>query len=187
MPKVLLSPSTSLYPLPVVLVSCAAEGKRPNLITLAWCGVICSEPPMLSVSVRPHRYSSPLLKAAGEFVLSLPDVDILRKVDACGMISGAEVDKFAHIGLTPLPATRVKAPLVAECPVNMECEVRQVLSLGTHDIFLSEILAVHADERVLGPGGGIDLARLQPFTYMLGEYWSLGQKVGFYGCSQRPE
>ena len=179
-----LKPSTALYPVPVVLVSCADVEHRPNMITLAWVGTVCSEPPMLSISIRPHRHSYGLVKKSGEFVVNIPSLALLEKTDKAGLISGRDVDKFATLGLTPVKAQRVAAPLIAECPVNIECAVRHTLRLGAHEMFIGEILAVHADESVLDANGEIDFTKAAPFCFNLGEYWSLKEKVGGYGFSQ---
>ena len=185
MAKKALRPSTSLYPVPAVLVSCADAGGRPNMITLAWVGTVCSEPPMISISIRPHRHSYALVKNSGEFVVNIPSLALLEKTDKAGIISGRDVDKFAALALTPVKAQRVAAPLIAECPVNIECVVRHSLHLGSHEMFVGEILAVHADESVLNAKGEIDFVKAAPFCFNLGGYWSLKEKVGSYGYSKK--
>lgn len=185
MPKVERDPATELYPVPAVVISCAdAEGKA-NLITLAWVGTVCSEPPMLSIAIRPGRHSHALVKQSREFVVNIPRADQVKAVDLCGSISGRSQDKFAAAKLTPEPAKYVKAPLVKEFPVNIECRVRETLSLGTHELFIAEILCVHADEGVLDEGGDLAAAKLDPLAFVNGEYYSLGQLVGSYGFSKK--
>ncbi len=177
-------PEAALFPLPVVLVTCVDKAGRPNVITLAWAGIVCSEPPMLSVSIRPGRYSYGLIKEQKEFTVNIPTTAIMRETDICGTVSGRSEDKFKLTGLHTEPAKEVKAPLIRECPVALECKVRDSRMLGTHEMFIAEIVAVHVEESVLGPSGKIDLAKAGPFSYNWGEYWSIGQKVGHYGCSK---
>ena len=144
MVKQLWKPGNMLYPLPVVMVSLADRDGRPNIITLAWVGTVCTNPPMVSISVRPERYSYPILKETGEFVINLTTKELAFATDYCGVKSGRDVDKFKEMGLTPIPASEVKAPMIKESPVNIECKVRQILPLGSHDMFLADVVAVHA-------------------------------------------
>ncbi|MGE5415838.1 MAG: flavin reductase family protein [Acidobacteriota bacterium] len=177
--------ATILYPVPTVLVSCVDEAGKPNMITLAWVGTVCSEPPMLSISVRPSRYSHKLITMTGDFVVNIPSIDQLKQTDYCGVVSGADVDKFAATGFTAIPATKVKAPLIKECPVNIECVVRQTLNLGAHDMFIGEIVATHYNEEVLDAKGRLDVNKVKPFVYNgAGEYWGIDSEVGFYGFSK---
>lgn len=180
--KRLLGPRTALVPTPVVLLSCKGKKGRPNLITLAWAGVCCSEPPIIGVAIRPkNRWSHHLVKESGEFVANIPTEKIASQVDFCGTVSGKDHDKLKETGLTPIPAAKVKAPLVAECPVNMECKVVKVLKLGTHDLFLGQVLEVHADETLFTSEGGPDFARMKPYVYTIRDYYTLGKKLGKYG------
>ena len=149
MGKQLWKPGNMLYPLPVVMVSLADRDGRPNIITLAWVGTVCTNPPMVSISVRPERYSYPILKESGEFVINLTTKELAFATDYCGVKSGRDVDKFKEMGLTPIPASEVKAPMIKESPVNIECKVRQILPLGSHDMFLADVVAVHADEKYI--------------------------------------
>jgi len=175
---------TSLYPLPCVLVSCAAPEKRPNIITVCWTGIICSEPPQCYVSIRPERHSYEIIKTAGAFVINLPMASMIRKVDWCGVKSGRDFDKFAHCGWTPESAGQVNAPMIKECPVNIECRVKKVLPLGTHDIFLAEIISVRVSRRFLDRGSGaFDFAAFRPVCYVHGKYYELGSEMGFFGFS----
>jgi len=182
--KVTKSPWTALFPCPVALVTCVDSEGKPNVITLAWVGTVCSDPPTLGLGIRPKRYSYKLIEDCGEFVVNVPNKDILRDVDFCGMVSGREVDKFSETGLTPQPAEKVKPPLIQECPINMECVVKKKLPLGTHHLFLGEIVHVHVDEDILNENGEIDFSRVAPFVYNDGEYWSLHKKIGIYGFSK---
>ncbi|MDY7078442.1 MAG: flavin reductase family protein [Chloroflexota bacterium] len=184
MAKVTKKPTTVLYPVPAVLVSCGI-GQRANIITLAWVGTLCSEPPLLGIGVRPGRYSHGLIKEVGEFVVNLPDVEQVRWVDYCGMVSGRDEDKWAACGFTPAPAMEVQVPVIAECPVNIECRVQQVLSLGSHDLFTGEVLAVQMDEAVLDERGRLDLAKAKPFAFLGREYRQVGGQLGTFGYSKK--
>jgi flavin reductase (DIM6/NTAB) family NADH-FMN oxidoreductase RutF len=182
MAKISKRPSTYLYPVPVIMATCGAE--RPNIITLAWVGTVCSDPPMVGIGVRPDRHSHTLIEEAGEFVINIPGEDLLEITDRCGHVSGRDVDKFNAFGLTPEPASEVKTPLIAECPVNMECKVVQKIALGAHDLFLGEVVAVHVEEDVLDERGRrIDYSKAKPFVLTFAEYRGLGAHIGAYGCS----
>ncbi len=183
MAKRALKSSTALYPVPVVMVTCGRE--RPNIITLAWAGTVCSDPPMLSISVRPSRYSHHLLMQNRDFVVNIPSREQLEAADICGTVSGSKVDKFAAAHLTPLPATKVGAPLIAECPVNIECSVVHVLSLGTHDMFVARIEVVHADEEVLDARGNVDYTLARPIAYLPNNYWAIGGELAKYGFTAK--
>jgi flavin reductase (DIM6/NTAB) family NADH-FMN oxidoreductase RutF len=178
--------SPALLPTPVVLLSVAGHGKeQPNIITLAWVGTVCSDPPMLSVAIRPSRHSRRLVNAAREFVVNVPNASQLTEVDLAGVWSGAEHDKFKELGLTASPASRVNAPLIEECPINMECVVQHQLLLGTHDLYIAEIVAVQYDEEVLDERGHLRTRAIEPIAYVEGEYWSLGDRIGVYGGAAR--
>jgi flavin reductase (DIM6/NTAB) family NADH-FMN oxidoreductase RutF len=180
--KIERKPSTALLPTPVVLLSVAGHGKeKANLITLAWVGTVCSSPPMLSVAIRPSRHSHSLVDAAREFVVNVPRAGQVAQVDLAGVWSGAEHDKFKELGFTARPAKHVAAPLVEECPINIECVVRHQLALGAHDLYIAEIVAVHYDEEVLDSRGRLKTAALDAMAYVDGEYWSLGERLGSYG------
>ncbi|MGE5507679.1 MAG: flavin reductase family protein [Chitinophagales bacterium] len=178
-------PGNLLNPVPVVLISCQGEQGPPNLLTVAWTGTVSSEPPMLSISVRPERHSHRLIEETGEFVVNLPSERHVFATDYCGVTSGRTVDKWAAMHLTPAPATSVRPPLVAECPVNLECRVEQVLSLGSHDLFLARIVAVDVDEDLIDPRGRLNLGKAGLVTYLHGEYWSLKKPLGRFGFSVR--
>ncbi|RPJ75823.1 MAG: flavin reductase family protein, partial [Desulfobacteraceae bacterium] len=167
-PKLSWKPANLLSPIPAVLVSCGGtQGTAANLITIAWTGSICSDPVMLSISVRPERHSHGLIAAGGEFVVNLPSAAQARAVDRCGMVSGRTADKFAETGLTPAAALTVGCPIVRECPVNIECRVRRTLDLGSHSLFLAEVLAVQVDAGLVDAKGRLrlDKAGLLAFAH----------------------
>jgi len=181
-----LSPTTLLFPTPVVLVTCVDETGKPNIITLAWVGVVNSDPPMIGISIRLERYSHACVKRSREFVVNLPSEEMVRKVDACGVLSGKETDKFSSMGWKQVPAQKVKPPLIDECGVQMECKVKEVISLGSHDLFLGEIVALHVKEEVQKEKGRIDITKALPLVFCPGanEYWSLGKCIGHYGFTK---
>jgi flavin reductase (DIM6/NTAB) family NADH-FMN oxidoreductase RutF len=179
--KIERRPSTALLPNPVVLVSASAGAGAGNFLTIAWVGTVCSSPPMLSVAIRPSRYSHDLVSREREFVVNIPSVDQLEGVDIAGVWSGREHDKFAELGFTPLPASKVGASLIAECPINLECVVRHQLGLGVHDLFIAEIVAAHYDEELLDTRGRLKPKDVHPITLVNNEYWSLGERIGLYG------
>ena len=178
-------PGNMLYPVPAVLVSCQGKDTKPNLITIAWAGTVCSSPPMVSISVRPERYSYGMIRETGEFVINLTTEELVRATDYCGVVSGKEVDKGERMRLTPMPSQVVKAPGVKESPVNLECKVTQVLELGTHHMFLAEIVAVHVDEKYMDEKGKFNLENSNPVAYSHGTYFALGDELGRFGYSVR--
>lgn len=180
MPKQRQGLRPGLFPTPAVMVSCQNGQGKPNIVTLAWAGVACSEPPMLSIAIRPSRLSHEIISRSGEFVVNIPGARQLRATDICGTVSGRDVDKFAAANLTPVAANKVKAPLIEECPVNLECIVRHKLSLGSHDLFIGEVVAVHVSSEYLDAKGGWDFGKMQPFAYCPSTYWSLGQQIGVH-------
>jgi flavin reductase (DIM6/NTAB) family NADH-FMN oxidoreductase RutF len=184
MAKVTRKPATVLYPIPAVLVSCGV-GQQANIITLAWVGTLCSEPPLVGIGVQPSRHSHALIEEVGEFVVNLPDASQVKWVDYCGVVSGRNEDKWAACGFTPAPATEVLVPLIAECPVNIECRVRQTLSLGSHDLFIGEVVAVQIDEAVLDERGRLDFVKAGPFAFLGGEYRQVGERLGTFGYSRK--
>ena len=176
--------STLLNPEPPVLVSCGSM-EAANLITIGWTGTICTQPSMVSISVRPERYSYQLIKDSGEFVINLPTRKLVRAVDWCGVKSGRDYDKFAEMKLTPLPASTVSCPILPESPVNLECQVTQVIPLGSHDLFLAKVTAVDVDEALLDEKGKLCLERADLIVYSHGEYFALGKQLGTFGYSVR--
>jgi flavin reductase (DIM6/NTAB) family NADH-FMN oxidoreductase RutF len=177
--KVIKRPSTALYPVPAILVSCGRQ--QPNIITLAWVGTLCSDPPALGIGVRPSRFSHGLIAEAGEFVVNVPRADQVGIVDYCGQVSGRDVDKWAACQLSPVPAAEIQTPLIAECPVALECRVTQQLRLGAHDLFVGEVLAVQVDQDILDERGRLDYVKARPLAYVGGTYWGLGELLGRYG------
>lgn len=172
-----------LYPIPAVMVSCGREGETPNIITVAWAGNICSSPAMLSISVRKERYSYDIIRQTGEFVVNLTTRSLTRAADWCGVRSGRDHDKFAEMNLTMQQSQRISAPGIAESPVNIECRVRQAVELGTHDLFIAEVMCVTVDEDLLDDKGRLDLGRAELTAYSHGEYFMLGDKLGKFGYS----
>ena len=172
-----------LYPLPVVMVSVADKDGRPNIITIAWAGTICSNPPMVSISVRPERYSHGIIKETGEFVINLTTKELAYATDYCGVKSGRDVDKFKEMKLTPVSGTQVKAPLIGESPMCLECKVKEVKSLGSHDMFIAEVVAVHADEKYMDEKGKFHLENADPIVYSHGSYVTTGEIIGTFGYS----
>ena len=176
--------SALLGPVPPVLVSCG-EGETTNLITVAWAGTICTQPPRVSISVRPTRHSYGLIKESGEFVINLPTTALAKAVDWCGVKSGRDVDKFAAMGLHAAPASKVGCPLLAESPVSLECKVFQCLELGSHDLFLADVVAVDVDEALLDSAGKLHLEKAGLLAYAHGDYYALGKQLGKFGWSVR--
>ncbi|HJA26333.1 MAG TPA: flavin reductase family protein [Candidatus Fournierella merdigallinarum] len=176
--------SALLGPVPPVLVSCGA-GEKANLITIAWAGTVCTQPPRVAISVRPTRHSYGLILESGAFVVNLPTTALAKAVDWCGVKSGKEVDKFAALGLHTAPAAKVSCPLLAESPVNLECKVFQRLSLGSHDLFLADVVAVDVDEALLDSAGKLRLERAGLLAYAHGDYYALGRQLGKFGWSVR--
>ncbi|MCH5344782.1 MAG: flavin reductase family protein [Acetatifactor sp.] len=185
MSKELWKPGNMLYPLPVVMVSMTDRDGKYNIITLAWVGTICSDPPMVSISVRPERYSHPILKETGEFVVNLTTRELAFATDYCGVKSGRDVDKFREMNLTPLSGKEVAAPLIAESPVCIECKVKQILPLGSHDMFVAEVVAVHADSRYMDENNRFCLEKAEPIVYSHGSYLTCGEQLGTFGYSVR--
>ena len=179
-------PGTMIYPLPAVLVGCGDAPDNWNLLTVAWTGTVCTDPPMCYVSVRPERHSYGIIRRTGEFVINLTTRGLARAADWCGVRSCRDYDKFREMGLTPGKALKVAAPIVEESPVSIECRVRQVLELGTHDMFLAEVVAVQVDADYIDPATGrFCLERACPIVYSHGEYFALGEALGHFGWSVR--
>lgn len=183
--KTLWQPGNLLYPVPAVMVSCQRPGERPNIITVAWAGTVCSSPAMLSISVRPERYSYDIIKETGVFVVNLVNRDLVRAADYCGVRSGRDVDKFGEMGLTPMPSRHIPVAGIAQSPVSLECKVTQAIPLGSHDMFLAEILGVAVDGSYLDDAGKFHLNECGLVAYSHGEYFQLGEKLGKFGYSVR--
>lgn len=184
MARINLPPSTALSPLPPALVSCGTM-EKPNLITIAWTGILCSAPPKTYISVRPERYSYNIIKEHGEFVINLPSTAIAKEVDFCGIKSGRDIDKIKETGLTLLPALYVAAPIVAQCPISLECKVDRIIPLGAHDMFIADIVGVSIDENCAGTPRGVDMEKSDLLAYLNGDYFAIGQKIGNFGYSAK--
>lgn len=181
--KIQWKPGNMLYPVPAVMVSCKREGEKPNIITVAWAGTVCSSPAMLSISIRPERYSYDIIKDTGEFVVNLVTRDLVRATDYCGVKSGKHVDKFKEMNLTPCPSNVIKSPGIKESPVNIECRVAKIKSLGSHDLFLAEIVGVNVDGQYMDEKDKFYLNKAGLVSYSHGEYFELGEKLGSFGYS----
>ena len=176
-------PGNMLYPLPVVMVSCADGKGNTNILTVAWAGTVCTNPPMLSISVRPERYSCGMIRETGEFVVNLTTEKLVRATDLCGVKSGRDVNKWEAAGLTPVPAKQVKAPLIGESPVNLECRVEKEIALGSHIMFLARVVSVSVDEAWLDEKGSFHLEWANPICYSHGKYFQRGKEIGKFGFS----
>ncbi len=185
MSKINFKPGNMLYPLPAVLVSCADKDGRSNLLTVAWAGTICTNPPMVSISVRPERYSYDLIKTTKQFVINLTTEELAYATDYCGVRSGRDVDKWKECHLTPIPADTVDCPLVEESPVNIECHVEEIKELGSHHMFIARVTAVHVDEKYMDEKNTFHLNDSKLLAYSHGTYYSLGKKLGTFGYSVR--
>ncbi len=189
MPFIDITPGTLLSPTPVVMVSCASETEKPNIITIAWAGTVNSSPPMLSVSVRPNRFSHHIIKDSGEFVVNLVSRELAKATDFCGVKSGADLDKFDACGLTPLkPQSMRYAPAIAQAPFFLACKVHQTIELPSHTMFIGQIVENGVQESLLDADGRIAMERANLTAYCHGEYFGLAEKLGFFGYSiARPE
>lgn len=185
MAKQLWKPGNMLYPLPVVMVSLCGKDGQKNIITIGWTGTICSDPAMVSISVRPERYSHQMLLDTGEFVINLTTKELAYATDYCGVKSGRDVDKFKEMNLTAIPGAKTGAPMIQESPVNIECVVKERIPLGTHDMFLAEVVAVHADERYMDEKNRFHLEWAEPIVYSHGSYLTTGESLGTFGYSVR--
>lgn len=172
-----------LYPVPAVMISCQRPGEKPNIITVAWAGTICTSPAMVSISVRPERYSYDIIKDTKEFVINLTTKELVYATDFCGVRSGRDVDKFAEMKLTPVRMRNVSAPGIGESPVNIECRVTEIKELGSHHMFLAEVLGVAVDGKYMDETGKFDMNICGLAAYSHGEYYALGEKLGTFGYS----
>ena len=180
-------PGNMLYPVPAVMVSCGLPDEKPNIITIAWAGTVCSSPAMVSISVRKERYSHHILKESGEFVINLVTKDLVRAADYCGVRSGRDVDKFAEMHLTPFPSRTIATPGIAESPVNIECKLTEIKELGSHDMFLAEVTAVSVNPKYMDEKGKFHLNDIGLTAYSHGEYFELGKKIGSFGYSVKKQ
>ena len=173
-----------IYPLPAMLVSCGASPEEYNLFTAAWVGTICSDPAMCYVSIRPERLSHGIVERNMAFTLNLTNRDLARATDWCGVRSGRDFDKWREMGLTPVKSETVAAPYIEEAPVSIECRVRDIMRLGTHDMFIAEVVAINAEEKLIDKGtGAFQLNHAKPLAYSHGKYYGLGEKIGGFGFS----
>ena len=182
MSKVVWKGGTLLSPVPPVMVSCG-DMENSNIITIAWTGIINSNPPKTYISVRPQRHSFEIIKNTKEFVINLTPASLVKEADYCGIYTGKKVDKFEKCKLTKSPAQTVGCPLIEECPMNLECKVTDIVELGSHHMFIADITAINVDESLLGEGGKLDLGKAKLAAFAHGEYFELGKKIGTFGFS----
>jgi flavin reductase (DIM6/NTAB) family NADH-FMN oxidoreductase RutF len=183
MAKIQWKPGNMVYPLPAVMVSCADKAGNSNIITVAWTGTVCTNPPMAYISVRPERHSYQMIRETGEFVINLTTTELAFATDFCGVRSGRDVDKFSEMKLTKEQGSVVAAPVIAESPVNIECKVREVQELGSHHMFLADVVAVHVDDQYMDEKQKFELGMAGLLAYSHGEYYNLGKQVGTFGYS----
>lgn len=179
-------PGTLIYPLPAAMISCGSTPEEYNIITLSWLGTICTNPPMCYISVRPERHSYEIIKRDMEFVINITTEDLAFATDWCGVRSGKDFSKFDEMKLTPRKASIVQVPIIEESPLNIECRVREILSLGSHDMFIADVVNVKADEKYIDPETGkFSLESAKPIAYSHGQYYGLGEKIGGFGWTVR--
>ena len=176
--------SALLAPVPAALVTCGTA-ENPNVLTIGWTGIVCTHPPMTYISVRPERFSHDIIKNSGEFVINLTTSAMCRETDFCGVKSGKDTDKFKECGFHTLPAQKIAVPIIEECPVSLECKVTEAKPLGSHTMFLAEIVGIDVDEQYLDSKGKLNLQQCGLMAYAHGEYFSLGRKLGDFGWSVR--
>lgn len=182
--KVPFKPGTLIYPLPAVMVSCGDQPDNYNIVTVAWTGTLCTDPPMCYISLRPERHSYGIIERTGEYVINLTTATLARATDWCGVRSGRDHNKFSAMHLTPQPAQIVKAPLIAESPLNIECRVEEIRPFGSHHMFISRVVAVNAEETLIDKTtGAFQLNHTRPLAYSHGKYYALGEKLGGFGFS----
>ena len=187
MSKINWKSGNMLYPLPVVMVSCQRKDERPNIITVAWAGTICSDPVMVSISVRKERFSHGIIAETGEFVINLVTQDLVYATDYCGVKSGRDVDKFKMMNLTPVAINGVKAKAIGESPLSLACRVKEIKELGSHDMFIAEVVGVMVDDKYMRDDGKFELNDSKLVAYSHGEYYGLGKKLGKFGYSVKKQ
>ena len=186
MEKISWKPGTMIYPLPVVMVSCGAKREDYNIITVAWTGTICTDPAMCYISLRPERHSYDIIKRNREYVINLTTRDLAFATDWCGVKSGRDQDKFSAMGLTPIAATKVKSPMIKESPINIECVVKEIKELGSHHMFISEVVALNADDKYIDlKTGAFMFNYARPICYSHGKYYETGKMIDRFGFSVR--
>jgi flavin reductase (DIM6/NTAB) family NADH-FMN oxidoreductase RutF len=183
MGKAVWKPGTLVYPVPAVMISCGDAVENYNILTIAWTGTINTNPAMTYISVRPSRYSYEIIKRTGEFVINLTTQQLTKATDFCGVRSGRDINKFKYLNLTPVAASVIKAPLIDESPVNIECKVSQIIPLGSHDMFMAEVVAVNVDDKYIDETGKFWLERSNPICYSHGQYYGLTKSLGHFGFS----
>lgn len=184
MGKVSWKPGTMIYPLPALMVSCGSDESNYNILTVAWTGTVCTNPPVCYISLRPERHSYEIIKRTGEFVLNLTTRALARATDWCGVRSGRDFNKFSEMHLTPIKGEVVSAPVIAQSPLNIECKVRQIVPLGSHDMFIADVVNVQADDSLIDlKTGHFDLEKAQLIAYSHGQYYELGRRIGKFGWS----
>lgn len=186
MGKLLWKPGTFIYPVPAVMVSCG-DMEKSNIITVAWTGTICTDPAMAYVSIRPERYSYDIIKETGEFVINLTTEELAFATDYCGVKSGRQIDKFKELKLTKEKAAHLNCPMIAQSPVNIECKVKEIKELGSHHMFLAEVLAIHVDEKYMDDKEKFEMEKCNLMAYSHGQYYSLGNHIGKFGFSVKKE
>ena len=183
MSKTSFKPGNMIYPLPAVMVSCGDIDSDSNILTVAWTGTICTNPPMAYISVRPERHSYDMIKNSGEFVINLTNEQLIKATDFCGVRSGRDVDKWKECRLTKAKADTVKCPLIDEAPVNIECKVKEIKELGSHTMFMAEVVAINVDEKYIDNKGAFDITKCDLMAYANGNYLAMGKKLGKFGFS----
>jgi flavin reductase (DIM6/NTAB) family NADH-FMN oxidoreductase RutF len=184
MSKIIWKPGNMVYPVPAAMVSCGSKREEYNIITIAWTGTICTNPAMCYISVRPERHSYEIIKRTGCFVINLTTIKLAFATDWCGVRSGRDFDKFKEMNLTPVKAKKIDAPLILESPVNIECAVKEIKKLGSHDMFIAEVLSINADEKFINKkDDSLDLAKADPICYSHGKYYAMGEFIGKFGFS----
>ncbi|MGL5562400.1 MAG: flavin reductase family protein [Tannerellaceae bacterium] len=179
-------PGTMIYPLPAAMISCGSEPSEYNIITVSWLGTICTNPAMCYISVRPERHSYPIIKKNMEYVINLTTEELAKATDWCGVVSGKDYNKFEEMNLTPGKASVVSAPIIEEAPISIECRVKEIISLGSHDMFIAEVVNVKADDKYLDPEtGAFDMGKANLLAYSHGKYYGLGEEIGKFGWSVR--
>lgn len=177
-------PGTLIYPLPAVMISCGATFDEYNIITASWVGTICTNPPMCYISIRPGRHSYAIIKKNMEFVINITTEELAMATDWCGVRSGKEYNKFGEMGLTADKASIVQSPIIAESPLNIECRVKEILPLGSHDMFIADVVNIKADEQYINPDTGkFELEKARPIAYSHGQYYKMGENIGHFGWS----
>ncbi len=182
MSKITWKPGTFIYPLPAVMVSCGSMEKS-NIITVAWTGILNTNPPMVYISVRKERYSYDIIKSSGEFVINLTNENLKYATDWCGVKSGKNIDKFSKLKLTKEKAKFVKCPMIKESPISIECKVKEIKEMGSHDMFIADVLAINVDEKYIDSKGAFDISKCGLIAYANGGYFKLGKKIGKFGYS----